>query len=169
MEKIFSPWRSQYIQSFKDENLCNDNTCFLCEASKAEQNLKELLVVARREKCFVILNRFPYNSGHLMIVPYRHIADIEDLTPEELNDMLHVVQESVSILKEAYKPHGFNIGINIGREAGAGVPGHIHIHIVPRWNGDTSFIPVLADVKVVSDSIRDSCELLTTLFEKSEK
>jgi ATP adenylyltransferase len=111
------------------------------------------MVLVRGEHAFVMLNAFPYTNGHLMVAPVRHTADMNDLSDEELLEVMHLVRESVNLLREAYRPDGFNIGINLGRAAGAGIVDHLHWHIVPRWNGDTNFMPVLADVRVIPDSL----------------
>jgi ATP adenylyltransferase len=165
MDVLWSTWRSKYIQSFKDEKSGNEEEkCFLCEAVNNPAMDKELLVVARRDKSFAMLNRYPYNGGHLLIVPYSHIGNLEDLPDDVICDMMKLVKESVRVIEQVSKPHGFNIGINMGRVSGAGLPGHIHIHVVPRWNGDTSFMSVLSDVKVVSQSLEESQELLQKAF-----
>ncbi|MGA2298951.1 MAG: HIT domain-containing protein, partial [FCB group bacterium] len=147
MEILWSSWRSKYIESFKDEN---DSQCIFCNAVENPGKDSEMLVVARREKCFVILNRYPYNGGHVMIAPYRHVAEFGELSIEELTGIMETIQETIKILCKISKPQGYNIGANIGRVSGAGIPGHIHFHLVPRWNGDTSFMPVCADTKIVS-------------------
>lgn len=162
MEVLWSPWRSKYIETFKDESKTEE--CFLCNAANSPEKDKELLVVARAENCFAILNRYPYNNGHVLIAPYRHVGEIELLSDEELFDMMKFVKRGVKALQEEFNPHGYNIGINLGRVAGAGLPGHIHIHIVPRWNGDTSFTAVLSDIKVVSQSLEDTQEILSNIF-----
>lgn len=167
MKQMWSPWRSQYINSFKDEkNNKNENKCFFCEAITNTNNNKELLVVARRKHSIVMLNKFPYNSGHILIAPNRHIGEMEDFNDEEYREINDLVKQTVSILKQCYKPEGFNIGINLGRIAGAGVPGHLHYHVVPRWGGDSNFMPVIADIRVVSQSLEDAQQLLEIAFSK---
>ena len=118
------------------------------------------LVLWRTEKSIVILNRFPYNNGHLLIAPARHFSDLDQADEEELLDLLKLVRESQKALSLAIKPHGFNVGMNFGRCAGAGLPGHLHIHVVPRWDGDTNFINVCSDTDVISQSLTDLLELL---------
>lgn len=164
MDTIWSPWRSKYIATFKETPSASD--CFLCDAAKDIGNDKEMLVLSRKEHCFVIMNRYPYNNGHLMIAPYSHTGNFEEFTSEMLTELMLTVQEAINILKKTHHPHGFNIGMNIGREAGAGVPDHIHVHVVPRWNGDTNFMPVLSDVKIASDSLENSYDLLLSHFTK---
>lgn len=162
---MWSPWRSKYIQTFKDEeNKEKEDICIFCRAAENPNRDNELLVVHRNTRCFVIQNKFPYNNGHLLIAPYDHVGDLNDLDDGVLLEMMKTVKDAKAILQKVYQPHGFNIGINIGRVAGAGVPGHIHIHIVPRWNGDSSFMPVLADIKVVSVSLEESQRMLSEEF-----
>jgi len=124
-----------------------------------------LLVVYRQEKCIVMLNKFPYNGGHLLVAPLRHVAEIEELSDDELLDMMKTVKLSTKIINKISNPHGYNIGINQGRVAGAGLPGHVHIHIVPRWNGDTSFMSIISDTKVVSQSLEESQIVLSKAFQ----
>ncbi len=165
METLWSPWRSQYIKGFKEEG-CNNPDCFLCTAVNSVDRDKELLVVVRMEYSFVIMNRYPYNSGHIMIVPNRHIGEFEELNPEEMTEIMTTVQQAIGILKKIYKPQGFNIGVNIGRVAGAGVPGHVHFHVVPRWTGDTNFMSVLGEINVVSEAVSDARDVLAEEFSK---
>ncbi|HYF02675.1 MAG TPA: HIT domain-containing protein [Patescibacteria group bacterium] len=166
MEQLWSPWRSHYIQSFSSETPAKDE-CFLCTAAMSDMSKDEdLLIVGRREHCFIIMNRYPYNAGHLMVTPYRHVGDFSEVQPEELYCIMQTLQEATEVFKKVLKPHGFNIGANLGQVAGAGLPGHIHFHIVPRWNGDTNFMPVLSDVKVVSESMEDMQKKLSLAFKK---
>ena len=139
--------------------------CIFCEKPKENRD-KENLIVARFDKCFVILNAFPYNNGHLMVVPYRHVPSLLDLTNDELAGMMKVTQIAEGVLREVLKPHGFNIGINLGRCAGAGIEEHIHIHIVPRWNGDTNFMPVIGETKVLPELLSQTYEKLQPMFDK---
>lgn len=168
MDKLWATWRSQYIAGFKDEKTDPaNNPCFICEAAKDSNNDKELLVVARRKSCFVMLNKYPYNGGHILVSPYRHIGKLDLLTDDEFLDIMHTIRESTNIINDISKPQGFNIGANIGREAGAGMPSHIHFHVVPRWNGDTSFMSVIFETKVISQSLQETEELLYDAFTKS--
>ncbi len=167
MDILWSPWRSKYIQAFKDENENGkDKSCIFCDAHKSPGKEKELLVVAKREKCFVMLNKFPYNGGHVMIAPVRHVSGIEELSEEEALNLFKTIKETIKVLNHISNPHGFNIGINQGRVAGAGIPCHIHIHIVPRWNGDTSFMPVICETKVVSQALVETQEIVSKTFEE---
>ncbi|MBI5463837.1 MAG: HIT domain-containing protein [Ignavibacteriales bacterium] len=153
MERLFSPWRSKYIASFKDETP-GANECLFCRIAK-DRNDGKHLVVARRKHCYVVMNLYPYNSGHVMVVPYKHTAWFGDLTNAEYGNVMRTTATMMDVLSEVLTPHGFNFGSNIGRVAGAGIDQHIHFHIVPRWNGDTNFMPVIADTKLVSEHIRE--------------
>ena len=156
LERLWAPWRTEYIYSSKSD------VCIFCEAIAKED--ANAFILARGAKGFVMMNTFPYNNGHLMVAPYRHIANVEDLTEEEILSLFDLVQKSVKVLKIKMRPDGFNIGINLGKVAGAGVEGHIHIHIVPRWNGDTNFMPVISDTKVISQSLEEAYKLLKEGF-----
>lgn len=167
MQRMWSPWRSEYIESFKEKTgkrtRKKRNQSFFVDAWKSDDDDKHL-VVWRGKHCFVIMNRYPYNSGHLMIVPYRQTGDFQDLTPEELGEMMSTVQRCLRALNTTMHPHGFNFGANLGRVSGAGVDDHVHFHIVPRWNGDTNFMPVLADTKVISEDMRKTLKKLQKAF-----
>jgi ATP adenylyltransferase len=126
----------------------------------------EALIAYRGKRAYVILNRFPYNSGHLMIAPYRHVASLEDLDFEELVEVMFLVKVSIKALREAYAPHGFNVGVNIGEAAGAGVAGHVHVHVVPRWVGDTNYMTVTSGVKVIPQLLEDTFKTLRPLMER---
>jgi len=157
MEHIWAPWRIEYIESAKTAG------CILCE-KPAEDNDIENYILFRGEKNFVILNKYPYNPGHLMIAPYRHIAKLEELSDDELFEHWKIVSRGVMILRETLNPGGFNVGINMGRTAGAGIEEHIHTHIVPRWHGDTNFVTVVADVRVLPQALADTYERLRNKF-----
>ena len=157
MKHIWAPWRMGYIQAEKPEG------CILCE-KPAESDDASNLILCRGEKNFVILNRYPYNPGHLMIAPYRHLASVEELTPAELQEHFDIVSRCVKLLKEVFNPEGFNIGMNIGKIAGAGIVDHCHTHIVPRWPGDTNFMPVLGDVRVIPQALDETYDRLKDKF-----
>ncbi|MCX7878717.1 MAG: HIT domain-containing protein, partial [Ignavibacteria bacterium] len=148
MDKLWSPWRSKYIETFKDDRKSSDKSLFTRIIN--ENRDKENYVIHRSTRSFIIMNLYPYNSGHLMIVPYHEAKDIGELDTETRIDMFNMIELGCKILEDSLKPHGFNIGLNLGRVSGAGIENHIHFHIVPRWNGDTNFMPVLNDVKVIS-------------------
>lgn len=156
MELLHAPWRIDYIQAPKPPP---------CDASLFSQIAQSgddvgNLVVARDRSCFALLNRYPYNGGHLMVVPYRQAANLEELTDQELADLMRLTRRCVVALKKVMTPDGFNIGLNLGRPAGAGIAEHLHIHVVPRWNGDTNFMPVLADTKVLPEALADTAARL---------
>lgn len=143
MKTIWAPWRIDYILSEKT------GSCVFCSAPGEDDGL----ILTRGELCFAIMNRFPYTTGHCMVAPYRHVGDIDGLTAQELAEMMSMVQGVVSACRRAMNPEGFNIGCNLGSVAGAGIADHVHIHIVPRWKGDTNFMPVVGEVHVISEHI----------------
>ncbi len=153
MEKLWAPWRAPYILGPKEEG------CLLCRIAQQERD-RENLVLRRGRQCFVMLNLYPYNSGHIMVVPNRHEKDLEGLSQEEMGEMLDLARKSITTLKKAMNPQGFNLGVNLGDVAGAGVEHHLHLHVVPRWKGDTNFMPVAAQTKVISQALLESYEAL---------
>jgi ATP adenylyltransferase len=157
MEQIWAPWRITYIQMKKPDG------CILCE--KPEENSDtENYILYRGDKNFVIMNSYPYNPGHLMIAPYRHVANLDELTDDELGEHFQVVSRSLKLLRAIFHPQGFNIGVNIGKVAGAGIDDHIHTHVVPRWQGDTNFMPVIADTRVMPEALSETYERLKGKF-----
>ena len=148
-KQLWAPWRLEYIKQ-ADEQL----GCVFCEAAAGDD--EEKLVVHRGELAFVLLNRFPYASGHLMVAPYRHVGEFGELTDDEALDIHRLAQGGIGALAQVYGPQGYNLGWNLGRIAGAGVVDHVHLHIVPRWAGDTNFMPVLADVKVLPEHLAET-------------
>jgi ATP adenylyltransferase len=161
MESLHAPWRIEYILSPKPE-LKSGLFARIAQSSDDEANL----VVARARTCFALLNRYPYNGGHLMVVPYKETPDLEGLTDEESTDLWQLVRRGINALKAIMKPDGFNVGINLGKVAGAGIHEHLHIHIVPRWNGDTNFMPVIAGTGVLPDALADIAAKLRTELAK---
>jgi len=164
VQRMWSPWRSQYIDSFKGKGKKKSTKKSLFTEAWNSRSDDKNLIVWRGRHCFVIMNRYPYNSGHLMVVPYRQTSDFQDLTPEELGEIMSTVQRAIGALNATMGPQGFNFGANIGRVSGAGVDDHIHFHLVPRWNGDTNFMPVLADTKVISEDMRKTLKKLQKAF-----
>ncbi len=160
-ERLWSPWRMEYIESPHPEG--DDAECFFCEKLAANDD-EANLILARSGSAAVILNAYPYNPGHLMVVPIRHIGELEELSGEELADGDRLLQTAVRALKEASDPHGFNVGMNLGRVAGAGVPSHLHWHVVPRWNGDTNFMAVLSGTRVLPESLAATYAKLRPIF-----
>jgi ATP adenylyltransferase len=154
MKNLWSPWRSQYIESFFEQT-ANKN-CIFCEMFNQNIEDDKSLVVYKDDASLIALNLYPYNNGHLMIAPKKHTGDLLSLTKDDLRNIYEKIQLAAKALNSVMKPHGFNIGANIGKVAGAGIDDHIHFHIVPRWNGDSNFMPVLGEVKVISQ------DLLTT-------
>ncbi|MDQ2675647.1 MAG: HIT domain-containing protein [Actinomycetota bacterium] len=143
----------------KDASKDSEDECIFC-AKPADGDDKENLIVHRGERCFVLLNLYPYTNGHLMIAPFEHVGRIQDIAPETTAEMMALSQRAIAVLQEKYEPHGFNVGFNQGRVAGAGVEHHIHMHVVPRWGGDTNFMPVLADTRVMPQTLEQTYEAL---------
>ena len=164
MEKLWSPWRSKYIESLSEKMI--DDKCIFCEAAKNDVIDPENLLVRKGELTFTLLNLYPYNNGHLMTVPFRHIGDLDDLTNQEGSEIFRELQLARRALLDISKPQGFNIGANLGRIGGAGIDEHIHFHIVPRWSGDTNFMPVLGDVKVISQELKETKLKLLNAYKK---
>jgi ATP adenylyltransferase len=161
---MWSPWRAKYIESFKKPaDRKRKGQSIFSTALNAGDDDKQF-ILWRGKYCFVIMNRYPYNSGHLLIVPYRQTGRFEDLPPEELVEMMTTAQRAKMALDKVMKPQGYNFGANIGRVAGAGVDDHIHFHIVPRWNGDTNFMPVLTNTKVISEDMKATLRKLRKAF-----
>jgi len=150
---LWAPWRIRYILEEEEDG------CLFCNKVQSTDDVNNH-VIARSEHSFALLNIFPYNSGHMMVAPYRHTAELENLPVDEIADLMILVQRSIKALKEAMGPEGFNVGFNLGKSAGAGVVDHLHLHIVPRWQGDTNFMPVISDTDVVPQSLDSACRLL---------
>ena len=158
--RIWAPWRLAYV---KDASKDIEEECIFC-AKPREDDDEANLIVHRGELCFVILNLFPYTNGHLMIAPFEHVATLPDLGPGTVAEVMALTQESMRVLDDAYSPHGYNVGFNQGRVAGAGFEHHIHMHVVPRWGGDTNFMPVIADTRVMPQTLEQSYETLRGRF-----
>ena len=159
-ERIWAPWRLAYV---KDASKDSGQECIFC-IKPEESDDRTNLIVHRGERCFVILNLYPYTNGHLMVAPYEHVGSIQAIEPETTAEMMRLAQRAISVLEESYEPHGFNVGFNQGRVAGAGVEHHIHMHVVPRWGGDTNFMPVLADTRVMPQTLEQTYEALAERF-----
>lgn len=158
MLTLWAPWRMEYIAGDKSSG------CILCEKPKEGRD-SENFILFRGEAVFIIMNIFPYNSGHLLIAPYRHIDTLALLTKEEAAELMAFAQKSEKVLKETLKAEGFNLGINLGKAAGAGIEGHIHLHVVPRWNGDTNFMPILGETKVIPEYLSSTYLKLLTHYQ----
>jgi len=164
MKNLWSPWRSNYIDSFK-ENQSADGCIFCAAVDKDVTDLNNLLV-HKSKNTIVVLNLYPYNNGHLMIVPKRHLGSLEQITAEESHELMDEILLAEKVLKKIYSPQGFNIGANLGRAGGAGIEDHIHFHIVPRWNGDTNFMPAIGEVKVISQDLADTKKKLLAGYQE---
>ena len=162
MERLWSPWRLPYVTGKKDEG------CVFCLSGDRSPDPggveQRSLLLFEGVTCFVILNLYPYNNGHLMVVPYRHTPALAQLTPEELQEIAILTQRAETALHEAYEPHGINVGINLGKPAGAGVLDHLHVHLVPRWSGDTNFMTVVGNMRVLPEDLGSSAARLRPIF-----
>jgi ATP adenylyltransferase len=156
---LWAPWRIDYIRSEKSSG------CFLCDLIEGN-NDRDNLLLYRGETCVALLNRYPYSSGHLMVAPRRHIAELNDLTSDEALELHRLTVRAVDVLRETMNPEGFNVGINLGAPAGAGLKDHLHRHIVPRWIGDTNFMPVLGGPRVMPEALTDTYDLLAAPFNR---
>lgn len=154
MERIWAPWRMTYITNSEPEE-----GCIFCRALEDTRD-RERLILARGEHTLTMLNRYPYTCGHLMVAPVRHIAELDDLADDELLELMHGVRRARALLQHVARPEGFNIGMNLGKAAGAGVKDHLHVHIVPRWNGDTNFMSVVGDVRVIPEGLMEAYDRL---------
>jgi ATP adenylyltransferase len=155
MDRIWAPWRSQYIRESSASDRSNaEPACFLCSALASDpRHDKPNLLVSRREHSAVFLNKYPYNNGHLLICPTVHAGSLSELGGADLHEPIETLRESIDALQRLLRPQGFNVGLNLGKSAGAGLPGHLHWHVVPRWDGDTNFMPVLGGAKVIVESL----------------
>jgi len=158
MDHLWSPWRYQYVQSKKTEG-----ACIFCRAAQSDKD-DENFVVHRARKNYVILNLYPYSTGHLMVVPYEHVDLLQDAAPETLQEMILLVQQAQRHLKAIYRAPGFNLGMNLGESAGAGIAEHIHMHVLPRWPGDTNFMTTVAETRVLPEDLKVTWEKLRRAF-----
>ena len=164
IEQLWAPWRHAYVARATTKK---DDSCFICRGL-SETDDRANLIVARTQQSVVLLNQFPYNNGHLLIASKAHKARLDEMTPEEIIDGQEIIKKMVATLEKLMKPDGFNVGVNLGRAAGAGLPGHLHWHVVPRWNGDTDFMSVLADVNIISQSLDSLHQMLTRSLADAE-
>jgi ATP adenylyltransferase len=161
MDRLWSPWRLAYVTGTS-----TTSGCIFCDRAIAADSERESLVLARGRLVYVILNLYPYNNGHLMVVPNRHVGSLAAATPDELNEMMRLTRDAEIALTEAYQPQGINVGINLGRPAGAGVLDHVHVHLVPRWNGDTNFMSVIGNTRVLPEELGETKRRLQPIFER---
>ena len=160
MERLWSPWRMEYIESARDDE--TDEGCPFCALADGDER-----ILARTEHAFVTLAKYPYNPGHLLILPARHTGDLEDVTPPEHAAIAILLQRSIRALRSTSDPGGFNVGLNLGRTAGAGIPDHLHWHVVPRWGGDTNFMPVVGQTRVLPQLLEDTFAKLKPAFDRA--
>ena len=161
MEHLFAPWRMRYIKG--ESRTSSNGGCLLCELPEKGVN-RERLILYRGSLCYVVMNAYPYTSGHLMVVPLSHGASMGEFTPEEMFQMTDLLRESERILTEVYRPGGFNVGINVGSAAGAGIAGHLHAHILPRWDGDTNFLTTIHNTRVIPEDLHVTYDNLLPHF-----
>jgi ATP adenylyltransferase len=161
MKRLWAPWRMEYIGGEQRPG------CLFCRVIEHPDDPDAALVVWRPEGAIVMLNKFPYNSGHAMVAPIAHAPGLETLDDQQTTYLMRAVRKTIDVLRAAMNPEGFNVGANIGRAAGAGIPDHVHLHVVPRWNGDTNFMPVLDDVKVVNEALTQTATKLREAFARS--
>ena len=152
--RIWAPWRLRYVSNARKQD-----DCVFC-VKPDEGDDREALIVHRGPRCFVILNLYPYTSGHLMVAPYDHVGRLQDIEPDVTAEMMDLAQQAIRRMEDVYRPEGFNLGVNQGKVAGAGVEGHIHLHVVPRWAGDNNYMPVIADTRVMPQSLEESYDAL---------
>jgi len=159
MDYLWSPWRYQYVTGWRPRS-----GCIFCDFANSPENDRENLVVYRAKLNLILLNRFPYSSGHIMIAPYEHVDTLEAASPETVQEMILLTREAQRRLRDVYRPSGFNIGMNIGESAGAGIAGHIHMHLLPRWSGDTSFITTVAETRVLPEDLDETWRKIHQAF-----
>ena len=162
MQPLWAPWRMEYILEATDQQR---HDCIFCTLPRSQAD-RDNLILWRGRHIFILLNKFPYSPGHLMVAPYTHTADLDTLSPDELTDLMLHVRQAVDCLRQAMSPDGYNIGMNLGRTAGAGIPGHLHYHVVPRWDGDHNFMPVIAETRVMPQHLEHTYEQLAPLFQE---
>jgi len=163
---LYCPWREQYsktVSGTKKENI-TDEECAFCTKFKINNDAQNY-IIKRFKHCAVILNLFPYNAGHLLVLPYRHVSCLSELTDEERNELMKALTLTIDVAKQALTAQGINVGLNLGRAAGAGIPSHLHMHVLPRWIGDTNFMPLLANTKTISFDLKNMYQKLKTAFD----
>ena len=164
MQRLWAPWRETYISGLTTKQ----KSCVFCRIQPAYKD-KQHMIFIHNPLAFAVLNLYPYSNGHCLVVPNRHVGDISKLSAEEYIGLMELLRETKDLLQTVLKPHGFNVGINLGRTAGAGIPGHVHVHIVPRWKGDHNFMPVTADTRVISQSLSVIYKKLDDAYKKRHR
>jgi ATP adenylyltransferase len=164
LERLWAGWRAPYLHEVTDGAPHTDE-CLFCGLADADPD--EAYVVGRDARAFVVLNAYPYTSGHVMVAPLRHEGELEGLTPDDAAALMHLTQRATAAVKRAYSPEGVNVGVNLGAAAGAGVPGHLHVHVVPRWNADTNFMTAIAETRVLPESLSDTLARLREAWERA--
>jgi len=160
VKRLWAPWRMSYLTAEREEG------CVFCTRPKEDKSFdKDDLVLYRGKYCYVIMNLYPYNNGHCMVVPYQHTGDFTDLNDDEMLELMQLAKMTINVFKKVFNPEGFNTGFNIGKAAGAGIREHIHFHVLPRWVGDTNFMPVLGETRVISEHIHDTYDKLKEAFD----
>ena len=165
MKKLYAPWRSKYVTEdvHGKKAVADKDHCVFCTQFSEDED-ERYLILQRTERCAVMMNLYPYNAGHLLILPLAHHANLSDLSVDERSELMELTNRSIEIVKASIKPDGFNLGMNLGKAAGAGIPSHLHLHVLPRWEGDTNFFPLLADTKAVSCDLREIYKELRSVF-----
>lgn len=162
MQYLFTPWREEYVK-----NISKMSECIFCRALKKKHD-REAYILYRGAKNFIVLNKFPYTPGHLMIAPYKHLSSFERAMKETTDEMTYLLKLSLKILRKTYQPHGFNVGMNLGHSAGAGVADHYHLHVIPRWTGDSNFMPLVSKTKVTIEDLKTTYTQLFSLFQREK-
>jgi ATP adenylyltransferase len=169
LERLWAGWRSEYVEGAAEEDDGGEDGCVFCRILASDDPPEKTYVVWRDDRCACVLNAYPYTSGHLMVMPVRHLSELEDVSPEEGLAVWRVLGDAVRALKDAYRPHGINVGANLGRPAGAGIPGHFHIHALPRWAGDTNFMTTVAETRVLPEALPITYEKVRAAWPRREE
>ena len=162
MDRIYAPWRKTYVKGLVKKK----TGCVFCDIEADKKSDKKTLVICRRDYAYLVLNLYPYANGHLLVLPNRHVSDTSKLNSKERDDFYELIEVGKQLLKDVFQPDGFNIGMNIGKYAGAGIPGHVHMHIVPRWKGDINFFPITVNTKIISLPLNEIFDQLTDAYQK---
>ncbi len=164
MDRLYTPWRYDYIKGASGEKTGHGTACVFCTIRDRRDEDDETFILHRAQHNFVVLNIYPYTSGHLMIVPYEHAAELSEIPKETSDELMDLAKRAQAILREVYRPHGFNLGINLGQAAGAGVADHLHLHVLPRWSGDSNFMTTVAETRVLPEDLKTTYDRLKNRF-----